>query len=244
MGVIFVLFLLASGVVFLLQNRDLITLFILGNSSQTALFSLTLPLGLWVILFIGLGFFTSLLLQVLRTPGTPKSTISPRPPARPRPPQPSPRRSPPPPEKWSWDNPIPEADNWEDSDTLGDRPENRTEDRPVVNLPRRDAPPPTPDPPLFPPLEVPPVEAKANVKAQDLKQFEVKQSPQQSNREGTLYSYTYREPRRTKVKTDPSSEPPSSPAPSKPVYDADYRVINPPQRPAEATTWEDEEDWV
>jgi len=244
MGVIAVLFLLVSGIIFLLQNRDPITLFILGNSSQTALFSLTLPLGLWVILFIGLGILTSLLLQVLQSLGTPKVSVSPRPPARPRPPQPAPRRSPPPPsrEKWEWENPIPEADNWEDPEPLVDRPPDRPkappEDRPVVNLPRRDAP--TPEPPLSPPVDIPP----ASVKAEDLKQFEVNQSPQQSNREGTLYSYTYREPRRTKTQTDSTSEIPSSPAPAKPVYDADYRVINPASRSPDATTWEEDEDWV
>jgi uncharacterized integral membrane protein len=69
--------------------------------------------------------------------------------------------------------------------------------------------------------------------------YEVKQEPTASSWSGTIYSYTYREPSESGVGRTES------------VYDADYRVIKPPQQQpkAESDDWEtkgnknDDWDW-
>ncbi|XGV96729.1 MAG: LapA family protein [Leptolyngbya sp. BL-A-14] len=54
--------------------------------------------------------------------------------------------------------------------------------------------------------------------------YETKQEPKTSSRQGSVYSYSYREPKDSGVgKAEPVLE--------KPVVDADYRVIVPPFRP-------------
>lgn len=57
--------------------------------------------------------------------------------------------------------------------------------------------------------------------------YEVKQEPTASSWSGTIYSYTYREPSESGVGRTES------------VYDADYRVIKPPQQQPKA----EEDDW-
>ncbi|MGL5033287.1 MAG: LapA family protein, partial [Microcystaceae cyanobacterium] len=123
MAALFVLLLLGSGLVFMVQNQEPILLYFLGNSDKTALFSFALPVGLWVISFILLGVLLSLLFQALSrvgqpvtpsrpAPRPPKATKSPKTPVSPPPPIAPPPPVSPPTDRWGWENPIPEADDW------------------------------------------------------------------------------------------------------------------------------------
>lgn len=58
--------------------------------------------------------------------------------------------------------------------------------------------------------------------------YEVNTEPKNSSRSGSVYSYSYREPKNSAVGRTES------------VYDADYRVLTPPFR---QNTSEDDEDW-
>lgn len=57
--------------------------------------------------------------------------------------------------------------------------------------------------------------------------YEAKQEPRTSSRQGSVYSYSYREPKDSGVGK-------AEPVVDKPVVDADYRVIVPPFRPLDA----------
>ncbi|MEB3312308.1 MAG: hypothetical protein VKJ02_18940 [Snowella sp.] len=273
------LLILASGGIFFFQNQQPITLFFLGNSAKTALFSVTFSLGLWVIVFVVAGIFTSLFIQALAAIARPIVQTPPPAPRRPRSRSTPPPRSPEPPlrqpepktriqepltpqPQWDWENPIPEVDDWEEEPTRTEplpteplkRPE--TVDFPrqvVVDIPAAE---PNVNPPRYSEAEQlerdrPPVyhvepQSQAKPKAQseteprlreeDLKRFEVDQEPKAASRQGTIYSYTYRE------SSDRAPQP--QPTANNPVYDANYRVINPPSRPPESTDFDDEEDWV
>lgn len=273
------LLILASGVIFFFQNQQPITLFFLGNSAKTALFSLTFPLGLWVILFVVVGILTSLFIQGLAALSRPIVQAAPaprRPRSRPTPPPRSPEPPPRQPEpktriqepvtpQWDWDNPIPEADDWEEEpprtepfpteplkrpETV-DLPRQAVVDIPVVETnvtpPRyseaeqweRDRTPVYQEEPQPRSKPNPQPETEPRLREEDLKRFEVDQEPKAASRQGTIYSYTYRE--------SSDRAPKSQPAPSSannPVYDANYRVINPPSRPPESNDFDDEEDWV
>jgi len=125
-GLLF-LALTATGLIFFLQNRQPVTLFFLGTSQQTALASLTLPLGLWVVIFGAVGIGTSSIINGLSRIGqpqrrSPSQSVRPTaPPPEPSPPprSPSPRYSAPAPEpviddsEWDWDEPMPEITDWE-----------------------------------------------------------------------------------------------------------------------------------
>lgn len=70
-------------------------------------------------------------------------------------------------------------------------------------------------------------DSQDNVK--DSTTYEVKQQPKSSRQSGSVYSYSYREPKNSGVGKTES------------VYDADYRVITPPYR--EKDKPQDEDDW-
>lgn len=59
------LLILVATVVFFIQNQQAVTLYFLGINAKTALFTLTFPVGLWVILFSISGILTSLIIQFL-----------------------------------------------------------------------------------------------------------------------------------------------------------------------------------
>jgi len=270
------LLLFGSGFVFFLQNKQPITLFFLGNNAKVALFTLTFPLGLWVILFIVAGIITSLILQFFNAIARPVLPPAPsRPRSRPTPPprSPEPPRSPTPETKtriqtptnpqWEWENPIPEVDDWEDDEpqpveTRSPEPVEQPVDIPrrpePVDIPRRvtidipsQSPPERPIGTRPPRDTVKPSEPQARLRDEDLKRFEVAQEPKTTSQEGTIYSQTYREPRtKPGIPRDRTTEKTSSkPSSSNPVYDANYRVINPPLRPVEPNNLEeDDEDWL
>ncbi len=262
------LLLSGSGFLFFLQNKQPITLFFLGNNAKVALLTLTFPLGLWVILFIVAGIITSLILQsfnaiarpnISPAPSRPRSrpTPPPRSPELPRPPTPEPktRIQTPTNPQWEWENPIPEVDDWEDDEP---QPVETRSPEPVeqpVDIPRRPEPVDIPrgvtidiPSPSRPPRDVvKPSEPQSHLRDEDLKRFEVAQEPKTTSHEGTIYSQTYREPRTNPgIPRDPRIEKSSSKqSNSNQVYDANYRVINPPLRPVESSNVEeDDEDWL
>lgn len=61
--------------------------------------------------------------------------------------------------------------------------------------------------------------------------YERSQQPQSSSQTGSVYSYSYQEPRSSGVGKTES------------VYDADYRVITPPYQPTNTAKPKEEEDW-
>ncbi|GBF80852.1 LapA family protein [Aphanothece sacrum] len=234
MKLLLLLLILASAVILLVQNQQVIVLYVLGTSSKTALFSLKLPLGFWVLLGSLAGMFTSLIIQSLtRSPQSAK-TKSPKSPRR-KPPQPSAKKPspPPPPKKSDWE--VPNLRDWE-------KPEPEEDDWNIE------------EPPTEPTISYrsakPPVEPFAPER--EAVKFEVEQSPKSSSREGSVYSYTYRELRDRKEtpETSPESrgiEARKGQTPEQ-VYDANYRVITPPYRnPQDSVTDEeegDQEEWV
>ena len=64
---------------------------------------------------------------------------------------------------------------------------------------------------------------------QDSRSYEVNSEPKSSKRQGSVYSYSYREPDNFEVGKTES------------VYDADYRVIKPPYKPPNPAR--DDDDW-
>lgn len=80
--------------------------------------------------------------------------------------------------------------------------------------------------------------------------FEVEQQPKITNRTGSVYSYVYREPRQVPKQPEPEErreETRNRPENKRDrVYDADYRVIRPPNRenPEPPIEQDDDNDWV
>jgi uncharacterized integral membrane protein len=65
---------------------------------------------------------------------------------------------------------------------------------------------------------------------QDSRNYEVNNQPKSSKRQGSVYSYSYREPKSSRVGNSES------------VYDADYRVLTPPYKSPKPVQ-EDDDDW-
>ncbi|MBE9176577.1 LapA family protein [Synechocystis salina LEGE 06155] len=277
------IFLLGTGLIFFLQNRQPIQLNFFGTTAESALASFTLPLGLWVVLFLTLGVLASLLINALSSLGQPKARPqnfrpnAPRrsppesfgPPSPPTPP-PSPQRAPESvtmQEEWDWDEPEPDLADWSDPKpptrprpTVQDSPRparsNREKFSPETTGPtpfmasdndqddQNDQGDNLPPPPVIQEDTTPPPPREP---LPDLRQFEAPQTPQNTKREGTIYSQQYR-PARPKANKDNQKEQSDtqSPGPTG-VYDAPYRVINAaPNSPAteEINPADEEEDWI
>lgn len=227
MRLILLALMLIGTVVSLLQNQQPIALYFLGTDSQTALFSLQLPLGIWIVLFTLAGIITSLAIQFLtRSP----TSLSPKPSRNRRPPAPEPPETPysrPEPQKSDWEtSPPPE---WEQS-IEEEEDEWDIEEPPTENtIPRQ-----------------------PNIVDDTRSEFEVEKPPKATSQEGTVYSYTYGE-LSDRISSQPSPEPPkpkkkpSSSQPGGDVYDAQYRIITPPYQPSQEPNNEDEdnkENWI
>jgi len=155
------LLLIGTGLIFFLQNRQPIELHFFGTTAEAALATFTLPLGLWVVTFLTLGVFTSLVINILSAIGQPKPRPqsqnfrpNPNPPRRSptEPFEPTPPRSPNPPrarpepepivedDEWDWDDPIQDLTDWD-----GKKPEPppKREVREIKDSPRNAAPKPT-----------------------------------------------------------------------------------------------------
>jgi hypothetical protein len=74
----------------------------------------------------------------------------------------------------------------------------------------------------------------------EAKPFEAKQQPRHSSREGSVYSYTYRESRNEPEPRDLSGD--RSPSRPQSVVDAEYRVLVPPYRPLDVPPTSNSDD--
>lgn len=224
---------LASAVVFFIQNQQPIVLVFFGNAM-----AVRLPIAVWVFLFAIAGALTMAIVQLLNrfsVPAAPQNFRTERPPSTPPPPRPQPRSP--------------------------DREPIR--DREVFSMPARET-----TPAREPEweskqreddwnIEEPPAESTKpsatsdrSVTEEQLPKYEAEQTPQRSDRQGSIYSYTYREARDKIEKPErPHQESQTrSTDKSDRVYDANYRIITPPYQGSPERTIEEEndedEDWV
>ncbi|WP_013325357.1 lipopolysaccharide assembly protein LapA domain-containing protein [Gloeothece verrucosa] len=210
--------LLVISIVFVLQNQQPVALVIFGTKT------IQLSLAVWVLIFAGAGLFTSLLLQLLyvsfrrRTPREPLASMSP-----PEPVAPPPRQG--------FTREVFESNRQKE---VSDRP-STTDSQTNFEWDRDNS---SKDWDIETPPSEPTViqkEFNSIFSQEQASNFEVQQQPKTTSRQGSVYSYSYRE-----------AKPPERRSPD-PVYDADYRVINSPypENPPQSTDKEDEdEEWV
>jgi hypothetical protein len=190
----------------LVQNwSPVLSLVFLGVQTQP------LPLAIWILFSTTTGAFTSILIATLfnlsnyfvaepRESPKRRSTTSPRAKTTQREESASRPSSPPPPASKKEEPTSDEFDDWE---TNGSRDDDWNFDE------KSEA---TPQP------------------ARDSKTYERQSEPKSSSQSGSVYSYSYREPKNTAAGKPES------------VYDADYRVIIPPYQPP-ANNQADDDDW-
>ena len=199
---------LAGLALFAVQNLStVLPITFLGMKTQA------LPLAVWIIIAIALGFFTSIFLQLLsylqRRPLLARIRQLETEPLRPSakksessetasrqksyatPAQETPTTN----EASDWEVPEPEAD--EDWDFDEEEAPETTSSKPAVD--------------------------------RDSTNYETRQEPKTSKQSGSAYSYSYREPKDSGVGRTEA------------VYDANYRVITPPHH--QTRPQEEEEDW-
>jgi uncharacterized integral membrane protein len=220
--------LLVSLIILVTQNLQPISLVFFGSKTPP------IPLAIWVISFVGAGFFTSLYLQAFtktsRQKPSAKSENSLRdiPPSPPFPKQQTrttrqleekkPSYVPKNPEPASSaSNSITKELDWEDSND---------DDWDIEQLPTETT---TPDNYQY---------RHSFSEEKPPSRFEHPQQPKTSSLQGTIYSYTYRE-KEPETNENRLRQPNS-------VYDADYRVITPPYRDHSPTPTEEQEetDWL
>jgi uncharacterized integral membrane protein len=257
MRFIILLLLLGIGIVFFLQNQQLVTLVFFGNVA-----TVTLPIAVWVLSFIGLGAITSFCWQVLSSLGRPSSSqrysarqsrpySSPPPPPPPRtseipsdytPPQDFVRSTPQTPPAYTQPTNVNPKDDKEEWDDWQDEQPKREPVRDFIReFPRDSIESDTEDEPID--------NSERTIPEDNAKVFETQQPPKTSTRTGSVYSYVYREPKERQDR-EPSVEdkkPEIKETKSDRVYDADYRVIRPPYQPPPEQPRrevEDDEDWI
>ncbi|MBD2741140.1 LapA family protein [Coleofasciculus sp. FACHB-1120] len=219
--ILLLMLVLGSLALLALQNLSpVLALVFLGAKTQA------LPVGVWILAAIALGALTGSFLQLLsylqRRPlqtriRTLEAAETPRP-SQPRretaqstsstqqtsyTPPPPPQESNPDTDGDDWEDEVADDDDWDESEEPRDR---------------------TPSPQPF---------AKEFVEERERTTYERQQEPKSASRSGSVYSYSYREPRNSGVgKTEA-------------VYDANYRVITPPYQEPQPVrkTNQDEEDW-
>lgn len=249
------LLLLGIGIVFFLQNQQLVTLVFFGNVA-----TVTLPIAVWVLSFIGLGALTSFCWQVLSSLG--RQSTSPRYSARQSRPSSSPPPPPPPPPRTSEIpsesippqdfvrspadstrsvnvNPKDDKEEWDD--WQDEQPKREPVREFVREFPRDYIESDTEDEAID--------NSERAIPEDNAKVFETQQPPKTSTRTGSVYSYVYRESKERQDR-EPSIEdkkPEIEENKSDRVYDADYRVIRPPYQPPPEQLRreiEDDEDWI
>ncbi|MEH2451241.1 LapA family protein [Nostoc sp.] len=176
-----------------------------------------LPLAIWILFSTATGAFTSILIATLfklsnyfvagqrQTPDR-RSATSPRPKATQREEPTSRPVSPPPPAS---EKEQPTSDVFDDWETNGTRDDDWNFDEKSEEAP-------TPNPQAQQP--------------RDSKTYERQSETKSSSQSGSVYSYSYREPKNTAAGKTES------------IYDADYRVIIPPYQPP-TTNQADDDDW-
>ncbi|HAC63883.1 MAG TPA: hypothetical protein DCF68_10180 [Cyanothece sp. UBA12306] len=237
MKILLPLFILVSTIIFLVQNQQPVVLYFLGTNAQTALFTIQLPIGIWVVLFTAAGILTSLILQFLNrsSPATTRKPLNP--PPRQKPPK----------------TPSSESSSSESSEELdwGKMPQTNWEGTVPETIDEED------DwnieePPIKP--TVPREQRQSRSPLDDRGNFERQQPPSKVSRQGSMYSYTYRELSDEKEEIpSPQSSPTKEPKPGKnkadnQIYDANYRIITPPYREPEDSSDpkqdQEDEDWL
>lgn len=216
--------------------------------------SITLPIAAWVFLFVAAGAITSLLWRVIlpsQRPSVSRNFEAER--SRPYTPPPSPPRTPiasdyrppqdyvrspvdtpiktpvtPPQSDWEKTPPKEEWDDWE------------------IEKPSLET---TPEPPqTFEDGDRSERKLEEDLEKDNAPVFEVEQQPKTSTRTGSVYSYTYREPKDKQDKAkEPTTKIQKEERKSDRVYDANYRVIRPPYRENVETQKrqdEEDEDWL
>ncbi|MEH2398647.1 LapA family protein [Nostoc sp.] len=176
-----------------------------------------LPLAIWILFSTATGAFTSILIATLfklsnyfvagqrQTPDR-RSATSPRPKATQREEPTSRPVSPPPPAS---KKEQPTSDVFDDWETNGTRDDDWNFDEKSEEAP-------TPNPQAQQP--------------KDSKTYERQSEAKSTSQSGSVYSYSYREPKNTAAGKTES------------IYDADYRVIIPPYQPP-TTNQADDDDW-
>lgn len=176
-----------------------------------------LPLAIWILFSTATGAFTSILIATLfklsnyfvagqrQTPDR-RSATSPRPKATQREEPTSRPVSPPPPAS---KKEQPTSDVFDDWETNGTRDDDWNFDEKSEEAP-------TPNPQAQQP--------------RDSKTYERQSETKSTSQSGSVYSYSYREPKNTAAGKTES------------IYDADYRVIIPPYQPP-TTNQADDDDW-
>ncbi|MEH1932897.1 MAG: LapA family protein [Nostoc sp.] len=176
-----------------------------------------LPLAIWILFSTATGAFTSVLIATLfklsnyfvrgqrRTPESSTAT-SPRAKATRREEPTSRPASPPPPASKKEEPSNDEFDDWETNGSKDDD----------WNFDEKSEEAPNPNPQAQPPRDSTTYERQSEAKS--------------SSQSGSVYSYSYREPKNTAAGKTES------------IYDADYRVIIPPYQPP-TTNQADDDDW-
>jgi hypothetical protein len=262
MRFIILLLLLGIGIVFFLQNQQLVTLVFFGNVA-----TVTLPIAVWVLSFIGIGVLTSFCWQILSSLGRPSSSqsfsarqsrpYSSPPPSSPRIPEiPSDNRppqdfarSPAASNRQSNVNPKDYEEEWDDWQL--EQPKREPVREFVREFPRERIEIEPKDEPIDNSERIPEnsVNSERTSPEDNTNLFEVQQQPKTSTRTGSVYSYVYREPK-DKPEKEPLIEdkkPETQEKKGDRVYDADYRVIRPPYQPPPEQprrNIEDDEDWI
>jgi hypothetical protein len=247
MRLLILLLVLGVGGLFFVQNQQAITLVFFGN-----LATVTLPMAVWVLLFIAAGAITSFVWQILTprfkppVPGSYESkrsrSFSPPPPppqsertfSNSRPPQeflrsPAPTTSSSATSDWESKDFQEEWDDWE---VKKPQPEPRKD---FIREPEPN------DSDRSEDFERTLEENKSRI-------FEAEQQPKSSTQTGSVYSYVYREPKdRQDRKPEEKQENQTEDRKTDRVYDANYRVIRPPYREnveEQTRKEEDAEDWI
>ncbi|XHU95987.1 MAG: LapA family protein [cyanobacterium endosymbiont of Rhopalodia gibba] len=230
------LLILVATVVFLIQNQQAVTLYFLGINAKTALFTLTFPVGIWVILFSISGILTSLIIQFLNQ-FSPRNFTFPHQSSQLSESSPSSKKP-------GWGNPF--QRNW-------GKIEQDFEEEDGWDIE---------NPPTKPTFTREKLERKLQEEEEQAAGFEARQSPRKAFHQGSIYSYTYRERHDSE---DSDSEDSSlfqesvKPPPKKQetlelknktveqVYDASYRVLTPPYRKDQESSnfdQEEDQDWI
>lgn len=216
-----ILVLLLGGIsVFVLQNREPVTLVFFGSNKTT------LPIAFWVLSFTGAGAMTSVLWQILNRSGkssNPSTTqrVYPKSPD-PFPPSSRVQDSGVRPRQQEWRSPMNSPPSRAESDW-------ETEDKEDWNIEQAPIKEPEPNPPRD--------NFERSLKEDVATNFEAQQQPKTVSHTGSVYSYGYREAKNQEQDTGKTDQ----------VYDANYRVITPPYREntkPNKVEDEEEEDWI
>lgn len=233
MKLLLLLLVLGGVAILLISNPQPIALYFFGTNATTALFSLQLPLGIWVILASLAGMMTSLVIIGLN-----------------RSPQRSPARSTaPPPQRRNFPEPEPQpvyppsATSGTDWNAASRREWNppREDDWNIEEAPVQSTQPQDQRERSFFQREVIRDKEVITDEIQPSPNFEAPQEPTTTTRQGSIYSYTYRELRDSPPEPEPT---PPKKQPSESVYDANYRVVTPPYRSTSNSDGEEDDEWV